>query len=48
MRKIKKAVKKFGLDALVWREGDWFVAKAVEVEVASQGKTVKQALANLQ
>lgn len=48
MRKIKKSVKKFGLNALVWREDDWYVAKAVEVEVASQGKTVKQALANLQ
>ena len=44
----KKTVKKFGLNALVWREGDWYVAKAVAVEVTSQGKTVKQALANLQ
>ena len=48
MRKIKRAVKKFGLNALVWREGGWFVAKAVEVEMASQGKTAKQALVNLQ
>jgi len=48
VKKIKKTVKKFGLNALVWREGDWYVAKAVAVEVASQGKTVKQALANLQ
>lgn len=48
MKKIKKTVKKFGLNALVWREDNWYVAKAVAVEVASQGKSVKQALANLQ
>lgn len=41
-------MKKFGMNALVWREGDWYVAQALEVEVASQGKTRKQALANLQ
>ena len=36
-----------GLNALVWREGGLFVAKAVEVEVASQGKTSSQAIKNL-
>lgn len=41
-------MKKFGLHALVWREGDWYVAKTIEVEVASQGKTARQAQANLQ
>jgi len=31
----------------VWREGDWFVAQCLEVDVASQGETEDQALANL-
>lgn len=35
------------LTALLTREGDWFVARCVEVEVASQGRTVEEALANL-
>lgn len=33
--------------AIVWKESKWYVAKAVEIEVASQGKTRKQALQNL-
>ena len=33
--------------ALVWKEGTWFVAKALEIEMASQGKTRSEALANL-
>lgn len=33
--------------SVVWKEDKWFVAKALEVEVASQGKTQKQALDNL-
>ena len=33
--------------AIVWKEDKWYVAKAVEIEVASQGKTRKQALQNL-
>lgn len=32
---------------LIWQEGKWFVAKCLEVEVASQGKTKKEALDNL-
>lgn len=32
---------------LVWREDKLFVAKCLEVEVASQGKTKKEALDNL-
>lgn len=48
MRKTKTQIKKFGLNALVWREGDWYVAKAIEVLVASQGRTKKQALNNLE
>lgn len=39
---------KSGLHALVWQEGKWFVAKCVEVEIASQGKSKQQAVANLE
>lgn len=34
--------------ASVWQEGEWYVAQALEVDVASQGKSVDEALANLQ
>ncbi len=33
--------------ASTWREGDWFVAQCLEVDVASQGETEEEALANL-
>ncbi len=33
--------------SVVWKEGKWFVAKALEVEVTSQGKSEKKALENL-
>ena len=33
--------------ASVWREGDWFVAQCLEVDVASQGESEDEALANL-
>jgi predicted RNase H-like HicB family nuclease len=33
--------------AIVWREGKWFVAQCLEVDVASQGRTKEEALANL-
>ena len=33
--------------ATVWREGDWYVSQCLEVDVASQGKTEEEALANL-
>lgn len=33
--------------ASVWREGDWFVAQCLEVDVASQGETEQEALENL-
>ncbi len=38
---------KSGLHALVWKEGSWYVAKCVEIELASQGKTRSQAFENL-
>ena len=33
--------------ASVWQEDAWFVAQALEIDVASQGQTVESALANL-
>ena len=35
------------LTAIVWKEGKWYVAKCLEVEVASQGKSKKEAVENL-
>ena len=35
------------LTAAVTREGDWYVARCLEVEVTSQGRTVEEALSNL-
>jgi predicted RNase H-like HicB family nuclease len=35
------------LTAAVSKDGDWYVARCLEVEVASQGETVDDALANL-
>lgn len=43
-----KNILKSGLHALVWKERKLFVAKCVEVEVASQAKTRSQALTNLE
>lgn len=45
MKKIKNIYKE--TSALVWKEANLFVAKSLEVEIASQGKTKKEALANL-
>lgn len=39
---------KRGMNALVWKEEDLFVAQGVEVDVASQGKTKAEALTNLE
>jgi predicted RNase H-like HicB family nuclease len=36
------------LTAAVTREGDWYVAQCLEVEVASQSATFEEALANLE
>lgn len=35
------------LHYVIWKEGKWFVARSLEVEVASQGKTEKEAVNNL-
>ncbi len=39
---------KTDLKAIVWKEENWFVAKALGLEIASQGKTKKEAIKNLQ
>lgn len=36
------------LTAAVTKDGEWHVARCLEVEVTSQGKTMEEALANLQ
>lgn len=33
--------------ATTWREGSWWVSQCLEVDVASQGETEEEALANL-
>ncbi len=33
--------------ASVWREGDWYVAQCLEVDVASQGESEEETLQNL-
>jgi predicted RNase H-like HicB family nuclease len=35
------------LTAAVGQEEDWYVARCLELEVASQGRTLDEALANL-
>jgi predicted RNase H-like HicB family nuclease len=35
------------LTAAVSREGDWYVARCLEIEATSQGETVEEAIANL-
>ena len=36
------------IPAIVWKEGRLYVAKTLSLELASQGKTQKEALKNLQ
>jgi len=33
--------------ARVWREGDWYVSQCLDIDIASQGETEEEALANL-
>ena len=33
--------------ASITQEGDWYIAQCLEVDVASQGETAEEALANL-
>lgn len=45
--KTKKQLKS-GLHVLLWQEDKWYVVKCIEVEVASQGRTKKEALKNIE
>jgi|GEM_PF-1220246 len=47
MKKEKSVLPEKGLNALVWKEGKIFVARAVEIELASQGKSKEEAIENL-
>jgi len=38
---------KFTATVAIWESDNWFVAKCIENSVASQGKTMKEAMANL-
>lgn len=38
---------KKNLHYVIWKEGKYFVARSLEVEVVSQGKTRKEAVNNL-
>ena len=31
----------------VWREGKWYISQCLELDIASQGETEEEALANL-
>ncbi|MGA8531060.1 MAG: type II toxin-antitoxin system HicB family antitoxin [Acidobacteriaceae bacterium] len=33
--------------ATVWKEGDWYVAQCLEIDIASQGETEEEALSSL-
>lgn len=35
------------LHYVIWKEGKYYVARSLEVEVASQGKNKKEAISNL-
>jgi predicted RNase H-like HicB family nuclease len=40
--------KKVNLKNVIWKEGKYYVAQGLNVDVSSFGKTKKEALANLQ
>lgn len=40
-------MEKFNLTSVIWKEGDVFVSKCPELEVASAGDTQEEALENL-
>jgi predicted RNase H-like HicB family nuclease len=46
-RLLDVSVQTVRLTAAVTPDGEWYVARCLEVEVASQGRTIDEALANL-
>jgi len=47
MQVCKNTRMKRPFSATVWKEGDWYVAQCLDVDVASQGETEEEALSNL-
>jgi predicted RNase H-like HicB family nuclease len=43
----KNKIMKRPFTVSVWREGNWYVSQCLEVDVASQGESEEEALANL-
>jgi predicted RNase H-like HicB family nuclease len=43
----KRGVLVLRLTAEITKDGEWYVARCLEVEVTSQGRTVEEALSNL-
>lgn len=43
-----KYMRKIDLQHVVWKEGNYYVAQCLNVDVSSFGKTKKEALVNLQ
>lgn len=35
------------MSMVVWKEGDWFVAQCLDIDIASQGETEDEAIENL-
>jgi predicted RNase H-like HicB family nuclease len=44
---VKEYSMKRPFAASVWREANWYVSQCLEVDVASQGESEEEALANL-
>ena len=47
MSELSKSSSTLHLTVVIAREGEWHVARCLEIEAVSQGETVEQALANL-
>jgi predicted RNase H-like HicB family nuclease len=44
---LKNEVTKGPFATTVWHEGKWYISQCLEVDVASQGESEEEALANL-
>jgi predicted RNase H-like HicB family nuclease len=47
-RTQSQRTKRLRYTAVVTREGDWYIARCVELSVTTQGRTLDEARANLQ
>lgn len=48
MKAPSKKTLSSGLHVLLWKENEWYITRCIEVEIASQGKTKKEALKNIE